>query len=222
MQEPTTGARPCAVLAMSAFVLSLSASSQADDHAAQREIALGLITPQLVKAHVQFLSHDLLEGRDTGERGYEIAREYVASQFVRMGAAPTPNGTHLQPFEVLVGGDDHGSRLSVGGITIESPEAAFAPDWTARAPVISGDGVFVGQGLVAEGRDDYRDKNGSVDVRGKIVFMVPGVPPDWEEHPTLGLLNRSKILIALKRGARAVVMLKPDSEDPRCTCLSNA
>ena len=33
-----------------------------------------------VKAHVTFLSSDLLEGRDTGSRGHEIAASYVVSQ----------------------------------------------------------------------------------------------------------------------------------------------
>lgn len=199
-----------AVLAVAAVAVCVPVASRAADRQAERERALEVIQPRLVRSHVQFLSHDLLEGRDTGHQGYEIAREYVASQFVRMGASPLPDGTHLQAFEVLVGGEDRGSRLTVGEITIEPPDAAFMPDWTARLPVVSGEGLYVGQGLVADGRDDYA----GADVRDKVVFMLPGVPADWVEHPTRSLLGRTKIKVALDRGARAVVMLQPGSTAP--------
>lgn len=223
MYDPYPGAAWRYPLMRFAFLIMLSLPAQSDLQlpersppgwssgavARQRDQALKVITPQLVKSHVQFLSHDLLEGRDTGERGYEIAREYVASQFTRMGARPLSDGSYLQSFEVLVGGEDRGSRLTVDGITIDTSDAAFMPDWTAREPIIRGEGVYVGQGLRADGRDDYD----GVDVSGRIVFMIPGVPADWEEDMRLGLLARTKIQVALDRGARAVVMLKPGSTD---------
>ena len=40
------------------------------------------------RAHVEFLADDLLEGRDTGTRGHEIAARYVASQFEAAGLEP--------------------------------------------------------------------------------------------------------------------------------------
>jgi hypothetical protein len=174
-----------------------------------REEALQQITPQLIRGHLRFLSHDLLEGRATGERGYQIAREYVASQFSRMGAAPMPDGLYLQPFEVLVGGDDRGSRLLVGDVSIGTSDASFMPDWTAQEPIIRGEGIYAGQGLRAEARDDYA----GVDLRDKVVFLLPGVPPQWKEDMRLGLLDRTKIQQALALGARAVVMLKPDATE---------
>src|ERR1043165_1413857 len=39
-----------------------------------------------LKAHIRFLSDDLLEGRGTGARGGEIAAKYIASQLEEMGA----------------------------------------------------------------------------------------------------------------------------------------
>jgi hypothetical protein len=41
-----------------------------------------------VRAHVEFLADDRLEGRDTGSRGHEIAARYVASQFRQLGLEP--------------------------------------------------------------------------------------------------------------------------------------
>ena len=38
-----------------------------------------------LRAHVTFLADDLLEGREAGTRGYDIAAKYVASQFALLG-----------------------------------------------------------------------------------------------------------------------------------------
>ena len=41
-----------------------------------------------VRADVEFLASDGLEGRDTGSKGYGIAADYVASQFRAIGLEP--------------------------------------------------------------------------------------------------------------------------------------
>src|SRR3954465_3035099 len=48
-------------------------------------------TPERFRAHVAFLADDLLEGRDTGSRGHEIAARYVASRFETLGLKPGGN-----------------------------------------------------------------------------------------------------------------------------------
>lgn len=40
---------------------------------------------QNIRAHVKFLSSDLLEGRRTGQRGGDIAADYIATQFALCG-----------------------------------------------------------------------------------------------------------------------------------------
>ena len=131
----------------------------------------------------------------------------MASQFRRIGLTAPVNGSYLQPFEILVGGADQGSELRIGSQVITAADASFMPDWQGRRGEMRAPGVFVGQGLVTAGRDDYA----GVDVRGAIVFMLPGVPPDWAEDPVRSLLSRTKIDAALARGATAVVMLSPDA-----------
>ena len=50
-----------------------------------------------MKAHMTFLSSDLLEGRDAGSRGFDIAADYVASQFRQLGLTPAgDSGTFFQ------------------------------------------------------------------------------------------------------------------------------
>ena len=55
------------------------------------------IDAERIRAHVRFLSHDLLEGRGTGQRGGDIAAEYIATQFALDGLKPAgDNGTYMQ------------------------------------------------------------------------------------------------------------------------------
>src|SRR6185437_6622008 len=59
--------------------------------------AMQKIDPDRIRAHVKFLSDDLLEGRGTGQRGGDIAAAYIATQFALYGLKPAgDNGTFLQ------------------------------------------------------------------------------------------------------------------------------
>src|SRR6266481_526443 len=53
--------------------------------------------PEKIRAHVKFLASDLLEGRGTGQRGGDIAAEYIATQFELYGLKPgAENGSYFQ------------------------------------------------------------------------------------------------------------------------------
>lgn len=41
-----------------------------------------------MKAHVSFLANDLLEGRGTATKGYDLAALYVANEFQKLGLVP--------------------------------------------------------------------------------------------------------------------------------------
>src|SRR5258708_32484733 len=59
--------------------------------------ALEKVDPEHIRAHVRFLSQDLLEGRGTGQRGGDIAAEYIATQFWLYGLKPSgDNRTYFQ------------------------------------------------------------------------------------------------------------------------------
>src|SRR4051812_47956774 len=72
-----------------AFCLALSFAGAAPAQpASERPAAASSFSPDRFRAHVSFLADDLLEGRDTGSRGHEIAAAYVASQFQALGLTP--------------------------------------------------------------------------------------------------------------------------------------
>src|SRR5438552_9803369 len=55
------------------------------------------IDPQRIRTHVKFLSSDLLEGRGTGQRGGDIAAEYIASVFESNSLKPAgDDGSFMQ------------------------------------------------------------------------------------------------------------------------------
>jgi hypothetical protein len=59
--------------------------------------AMETINPEHIRWHVRYLSHALLEGRGTGQRGGDIAGEYIATQFAEFGLKPAgDNGSYLQ------------------------------------------------------------------------------------------------------------------------------
>jgi Zn-dependent M28 family amino/carboxypeptidase len=144
--------------------------------------AIQKIDPERIRAHVRFLSHDLLEGRGTGQRGGDIAAEYIATQFAIDGLKPAgDNGTYLQ-------------KVPMVGITPE-PETTFsllAPRGDARnlTPLdeyvaydqtqqarsdVDAEIVYVGYGIEAPEYkwDDYK----GADVRGKVLLMLVNEPP---------------------------------------------
>src|SRR5947209_2054117 len=60
------------------------------------------ISGERLRAHVKFLSSDLLEGRAPGTRGGAIAEQYIASQFLAAGAKPAGDkGTFFQHFSLV-------------------------------------------------------------------------------------------------------------------------
>ena len=70
--------------------------------------ALQKIDPEHIRANVRFLSHDLLEGRGTGQRGGDIAAEYIATQFWLDGLKPAgDNGTFFQNVPMVEIGRAH-------------------------------------------------------------------------------------------------------------------
>ena len=54
------------------------------------------ITPAELRAHVSFLAADALEGRDTPSMGLNVAAEYIASEFRRVGLEPAGDDGYFQ------------------------------------------------------------------------------------------------------------------------------
>lgn len=167
-----------------------------------------------MKAHVMFLASDAMRGREAGSNEYEIAAQYVASQFYAAGLKPAGiDGSYLQPVPLLsVRPADKGTLTVMRGkaapMTLTFGED-YLPAGNPERDVTTIDTgvVFAGYGIVAPQykRDDYK----GVDVRGKIVAFFSGAPGgfDGEERAHFGS-NANKAAIAAGKGAAGVLILE--------------
>lgn len=137
-----------------------------------------------IKAHLRFLSHDLLEGRDTGSRGLEIASLYIASQFEQYGLKPAgDDGSYMQRVTFRQSFLDQESpklMLSKDGKETElkyPKEFLMGPSSRSLDSFVEGNMVFVGYGIIAPElkHDDYA----GLDVQGKIVVRLSGKPKSF-------------------------------------------
>jgi Zn-dependent M28 family amino/carboxypeptidase len=144
--------------------------------------AMQKINPENIRWHVRFLAHDLLEGRGTGQRGGDIAGEYIATQFALYGLRPAgDNGGYLQKVP-LVGittmPETTFSLVPENGSPMELKPLDQYVGWDeTQQPQSEIDSplVYVGYGIVAPEFkwDDYK----GTDVRGKVLLMLVNEPP---------------------------------------------
>ena len=144
--------------------------------------AMQKIDPERIRAHVRFLSHDLLEGRGTGQRGGDIAAEYIATQFALDGLQPAgDNGTFLQKVPMVGITPDPATTFSLVGTTGPAKDLKPLIEYVAynetQQPESDADAeiVYVGYGIEAP-EYDWDDYKGA-DVKGKVLLMLVNEPP---------------------------------------------
>ncbi|HEY8592609.1 MAG TPA: M20/M25/M40 family metallo-hydrolase [Sphingomicrobium sp.] len=152
-------------------------------------------SPERIRADVSFLADDLLEGRNTGERGYNIAAAYVANRYASLGLKPANGASYYQqvPFVLASIKPYATNAITIGG----------KPFLNGQDVVLSGTSIFPNQDLEAEvvfvgygmednryGFDDYR----GLDVRGKVVALLSSLPTGAPSDVVADLAdNRSRL-----------------------------
>jgi len=148
--------------------------------------AMQKIDPERIRAHVRYLSHDLLEGRGTGQRGGDIAAEYIATQFALYNLKPAAdNGTYLQkvPMVGITSAPETTFSLVTanGTMDLKVLDQYVAYDQTQQPQSeVNADIVYVGYGIEAPEYkwDDYK----ATDVRGKVLLMLVNEPPSDDDN----------------------------------------
>lgn len=179
----------------------------------EADTASSAIRPQAIRADMQFLADDVLEGRGTGTRGHEIAAKFMAAEFEAMGLEPAgDNGTFFQNVPLRsIRPDEERTTLSIvrGG---KEEALVFRQDFITlgdpgRTEVsVQGPVVYVGFGVTApeRGYDDYV----GLEAKGKIVAFLYGAPPGFEPtiraHYSAGV---TKAANAAAHGAAGTILL---------------
>lgn len=190
----------------------------------QRRATPSRINETTLKAHIKFLSDDLLEGRGTGARGGELAAKYIATQLEKMGAKGAgENGSFFQPVSLVGVKANPDTKLNISGSNGRE-SFDFADDYVAftgaqtESVDVDSDLVFVGYGINAPEQrwNDYKGEPS--DYRGKVLVMLVNDPPATAEEPnlfaakTLTYYGRwtYKYEEAARRGAAGVILLHTD------------
>ena len=154
--------------------------------------AAASIDAEKIRAHVRFLSLDLLEGRGPGTRGAELAAEYIATQFALAGVEPGgDNGTYFQRVPlVAVHTIEDKTKFSFVPANGQPVELAYgseivSKDQTGQATAdFNAPIVFVGYGIHAPeyNWNDYAGPDGKdIDLKGKIALVIVNEPPSDDE-----------------------------------------
>jgi Zn-dependent M28 family amino/carboxypeptidase len=183
----------------------------------EQQSAAESITSEVLRAHIRFLSSDLLEGRGPATRGDQLAESYIQSQMEALGIKPgAPGGRWIQKVPLVgikpsfpgpaVFRSEHGTAKGIPGENF----VAFSGHQKPEAKIEDAELVFVGYGIVApEYRwDDYKD----ADLAGRVLLIMNNDP---ENDPSLFAGKTRlwygrwdyKYLMAARKGALGAIII---------------
>jgi hypothetical protein len=176
------------------------------------------ICQQDLKADLFFLAGDGFRGRLTASPENDLASEFIASRFERLGLKRMgTDGSYFQRFHLSTAtlGQSNSLVVTRDGVTLRFPSGqGFAPVRFSPSGEATGRLVFLGFGIVAPeyGHDDYA----GVDVRGKLVLALEHEPGEKDPQSSFDGVVMSeaatplrKALTAQERGAVGILFV-PD------------
>src|SRR6202158_4690483 len=198
--------------------VSLAAQKKTHTSAKLEITSVEMPDAEKIRAHVKFLASDLLEGRGTGQRGGDIAAEYIATQFELYGLKPgAENGAYFQDvpmmgvktleatsFRLVPANGEAVSLKNLDDFVTNNESQAEAAD--IDAPI-----VFVGYAIKAPeyNWDDYKN----YDLRGKVALLFVNEPisddPKFFKGKALTYYGRwtYKFEETARRGALATLVI---------------
>src|SRR5216684_6300940 len=176
------------------------------------------VDKEKIREHVKYLSSDELEGRGTGQRGGDMAADYIGKQFASYGLKPAgDNGTFFQ--EVPMVGvktlpDTTFKFVEASGKSFEAKNLTdFVTNNESQTETAEIDApiVFVGYGIKAPEYDwdDYK----TLDLKGKVALLFVNEPssddPDFFKGKALTYYGRwtYKFEETARRGAVATLII---------------
>jgi len=199
--------------------LSLLVASMAAD-AAGRE-PWTQVRGDAIRSHVEFLAGDLLEGRATASRGYDIAAAYVAAEFRQCGLKPAgaPDSYYqtvplLEATAVLPGSS---AELVIDGASHSfeySTDYLPSADFLSASSTLSAPLTFAGYGIAAPelGYDDYA----TLDLKGRIAVIFSGAPPSFPHNQRAYFsASNNKYAMLIEHGAVGAVIIDSPTDARR-------
>lgn len=175
--------RSCAVL----LVLLAGCANHAAPRTAPKTPGAGVVHEASVRAHLEFLASDALNGRGSGTRDEQIAAEYVGAQFRRLGLEPGgAAGSFVQTIDV------ERRTVTAPPILVVGTDAAPRARWTHGKEILVGTIAREAVGGPLQ-RIDIKATPDPTVAPGAAVLLLNGTPQD------LGPLFRKGAAIVLTR-----------------------
>ncbi len=172
---------------------------------------LKTITENELKAHLEFIASDYMQGRDFGTQipGLQITAEYLKSQCLQMGLKPGgENFTQSVKMEAIQSEKENTfiKLKSTNGETIFKSDEILTFPGSLKNDTISAKIVFAGYGF-KNTDNGYNDFDG-VDLKDKAVLIMtrnPEIANDTLNNEDLTNLEMAKLVHIVMSGAKAII-----------------
>jgi Zn-dependent M28 family amino/carboxypeptidase len=209
---------------------------------AQERTATNVPSVERLRAHIEYLASDKLEGRRTGTAGANLAAEYIAREFSRYGLrrsigydtagmsvleADSPN-RYLQkfPYVSVVELGEH-NLLYVNPAKADMAQFRVGEDWmplgfSSNGNINGSEMVFAGYGI-SSAELKYDDYSASA-ARDRVAIVFASTPDGDNPHGQFARAGeiRFKAAAARAAGARALLIITGEEKlkDDRLSSLS--
>jgi hypothetical protein len=191
--------------------------------------AIEKVDSNKIKAHVKYLADDKLKGRLPGKEGYQMAVDYVVSQYKSIGLKPAGEDGGFTQKVILRKSILNKNKLNLNIISPdgEPKSLVFGNDFLIyphpeQSTVdISAPLVFVGAGF---DRPDFGFKDyQNIDVKGKIVVVLRKVPDNLPANVKLHLgYPATTQEYAIKNGAIGILTCNYTANSVQFKAQANA
>jgi len=187
-----------------------------NDQDASYRFASG-ISPSTLRDHMKILASDSLEGRETGQKGIQLAADYISKNIRNLGLYPKNiQDGYYQPvaftFSKWIDTDMYvkGNRFRLMWDYLAMPE-----DNENKEVISDKEVLFLGFGIEDSKYNDYN----KIDVKDKIIMINKGEP--WDKNGKsfiTGTVDTSewttnitkKLKLAKDKGAKLVLIIEDD------------
>lgn len=174
------------------------------------------ITVSEIEEHIAFMASDELKGRYPGTAEDAQLSDYLATEFKKAGLQLYEK-TGIQHFDIvqeIEAGPANHFKMGESELVLDTDYSLLS---FSHSGEIKGEVVFAGYGFQIDDEELQWDDYASMDVAGKWVMILRGVP--GAQEATSPYVNysedRGKALLASDHGAAGVVFVSGSSFDPK-------
>jgi aminopeptidase YwaD len=173
------------------------------------------ITTAEIEEHISYLASEELKGRFPGTPEEQLLMDYITGEFRQAGLLLNKR-TGIQHFDIITDLETGPGNTVSYGLEFLDPGVDFIPFSFSANGSAKAELVFAGYGFKTDGEGARWDDYDGVDVTGRWVMLLRGVPGKQEaSSPYFNFSeDRGKALLASDLGAVGVILVSGSNFDP--------